>query len=114
MKQTICPNCGGSLKSLAIGWRCKKCKGFISYQDGKFYEYVEKPFMPPITNADRIRAMSDEELAEKLYPLIGAEERIPFCQCLPECVALLEAGEGIPEEKCVGCLLKWLKQPVGE
>jgi hypothetical protein len=66
MKQTVCPNCGGSLRTESHGWICNKCKGFISLQDGKFYEYVEKPFMPPMTNADRIRAMTDEELAWEL------------------------------------------------
>ena len=64
MEQTVCPNCGGFPQAESHGWKCKKCRGFISLQDGKFYEYVEKPFLPPMTNADRIRAMSDEELAE--------------------------------------------------
>ena len=63
-KHTICPNCGGRLHSESIGWRCEKCRGFISLQDGKFYEYKERAFMPPMTNADKIRAMSDFELRQ--------------------------------------------------
>jgi hypothetical protein len=107
MKQTICPNCGGSLESVSIGWRCKKCKGFISLQDGKFFEYVEKPLMPPMTNADRIRAMSDEELAEHLY--YGFD--LQYCHNYPECAVMLDTKEGIPEARCIGCVLEWLKQP---
>ena len=64
-----------------------------------------------MTNADRIRAMSDEELAQRIHMFVGLEDRIPYCQNLPECDALLDTEEGIPEEKCVGCLLKWLQQP---
>jgi hypothetical protein len=66
MKREVCPNCGGVLAAETLGWICRDCRGFISLQDGKFYEYVERPFMPPMTNADRIRAMSDEELCEML------------------------------------------------
>jgi hypothetical protein len=83
MNQTICPNCGGSLESVSIGWRCKKCKGFISLQDGKFFEYVDKPFMPPMTNADRIRAMSDEELAAWMAECNAYGERADAGQWLP-------------------------------
>jgi DNA-directed RNA polymerase subunit M/transcription elongation factor TFIIS len=111
MKQTICPNCGGSLESVAIGWKCKKCKGFISLQDGKFYEYEEKPFMPPQTRADRIRAMSDEELAKCL---LTVDDDCKYCKNLPECDKLLDTPEGIPEEKCLGCLVEWLREPEGE
>lgn len=68
----------------------------------------------PDTNADRIRAMSDEELANYLLQFGDLEDRIKFCQNLPECDALLNTEEGIPEEKCVGCLLKWLRKPVEE
>ena len=70
-------------------------------------EYVQ-------TNADRIRAMTDEELASHLYLFAGLEEQIKFCQNIPECEALICADEGIPEEKCIGCLLKWLQQPAEE
>lgn len=108
MKQTICPSCGGSLKSLAIGWRCKKCKGFISYQDGKFYEYVEKPFIPPQTNADRIRAMSDEELASFMTDRNVNESTL----------LLLNKDNGLTDVQIEAirhniycCLMQWLKQP---
>lgn len=67
-----------------------------------------------MTNADRIRAMSDEELAKTMYACNSMEEKIPFCQNLPECDSLLETEEGIPEDKCIGCLLKWLQQPAQE
>jgi hypothetical protein len=89
VKQTVCPNCGGSLRAESHGWICNKCKGFISLQDGKFYEYVEKPFMPPMTNADRIRAMTDEELEAFLIDVDLERAGSPF---------ITEWG-------------KWLKQP---
>ena len=51
------------------------------------------------TNADRIRAMTDEELADwyfdKFFPCV------PYCSILDEC----------PEhDDCKICLLDWLKQ----
>lgn len=64
-----------------------------------------------LTHAERIRAMSDEELAEQLHLFNGLDERIHYCQNLPECDTLLSTDDGIPDEKCIGCLLKWLKQP---
>lgn len=66
------------------------------------------------TNADRIRAMSDEELAQRLYMFVGLEEQIHFCPSHPECDALLDTESGIPDEKCVGCLLAWLRKPAEE
>jgi hypothetical protein len=102
MKQTICPNCGGSLEAVAIGWRCKKCKGFISLQDGKFFEYVEKPFMPPKTNADRIRAMSDVELAKWIDWLFG---RCEWCDTDKM------ATDDCNDVECTPCIVEWLQQP---
>ena len=54
---------------------------------------------PPKTNADRIRSMTDEELADwyfdKFFPCV------PYCSILDEC----------PEhDDCKICLLDWLKQ----
>lgn len=63
------------------------------------------------SHADRIRAMSDEELMETLYPLTDIEKIAPFCKGLQECVGMLANDEDIPDEKCKACLLKWLQQP---
>lgn len=87
MKYSNCPHCGGKLRSETLGWICEKCRGFIDMQ-GNFHEHIEKPFMPPMTNADRIRAMSDEELA---YFLEG------------------DYGNMMP-----GTALNWLRQPAEE
>ena len=97
MKREVCPNCGGVLVAESIGWKCKSCRGFISLQDGKFYECVEKPFMPPVTNADRIRAMSDEELA-RTFAQTG--------NCPPS------SKYGHNCERCCKCWLDYLRQPV--
>lgn len=70
-KIATCPHCGGKLRTESIGWKCEKCQGFIDMQ-GNFHEHVEKPFMPPMTNGDRIRAMSDEELGELLRDAYAA------------------------------------------
>lgn len=59
-------------------------------------------YSPP-TNADRIRAMSDEELAEFLYTSFSCYG----CPVRAEC----------DKTACKGCdelVLEWLKQPVKE
>ena len=55
-----------------------------------------------LTNGDRIRAMSDEELAEFIVDF-------ELCDvCSKECNALID------NEDCDQQLLKWLKQPAEE
>ena len=83
---------GGIVGCLYMGADCRK---------GEMFD--------PITNADRIRAMSDEELAAYL-----ADNYDTFCQNKPECWALLDTDKGIPEEKCVVCALEWLRSPAKE
>ena len=63
MNITSCPQCGGRVRLVSIGWKCESCQGFIDMR-GEFHQHKEEPFMPPMTNADRIRAMSDEELLD--------------------------------------------------
>jgi hypothetical protein len=53
------------------------------------------------TNADRIRAMTDEELAEKIAALMA---------CM-EC-PLLEMCERANPRRCIDMWLDWLKSPV--
>lgn len=63
-----------------------------------------------LTNADHIRAMSDEELAHIMVGLSDLDERIGFCADLPECKDLLDTEQGIPASKCENCMLNWLRQ----
>ena len=46
---------------------CRTCKTDCVRADGNYgYTFCDKYTHPPMTNADRIRAMSDEELAKLL------------------------------------------------
>ena len=93
---------------------CETCKHYEveSYNEPcnscRFRDYDvptkwESPFNKQKTNADRIRAMSDEELADimSMHTATGA------CN-----------DWGIPHKKCGGncreCIIKWLKQPAEE
>lgn len=57
------------------------------------------------TRADRIRAMSDEELAA-----YWSDHYDDFCPNLPECGEMLNQDQEIPAEKCIGCALRWLQE----
>ena len=47
---------------------CSTCKTDCVRADGNYgYTFCDKYTHPPITNADRIRSMSDKELAEFLW-----------------------------------------------
>lgn len=62
---------------------------------------ANEPFVQ--TNADRIRAMSDEELAAScLFPCPYISD--PYDEC--------KFGWHTPEQTCAECILEWLKQPV--
>ena len=47
------------------------------------------------TNADKIRAMSDEELADVVANGVGCVLKAPHCM----------------DDDCTPCILKWLQQP---
>lgn len=86
---------------------------FRIYEDGDYWciGIVCDINKPRQTNADRIRAMTDEELASALIQFAELDNKIGFCQNLPECDSLLDTDDGIPEAKCQKCLLKWLQEP---
>ena len=102
MNITSCPRCGGRVRSVNIGWKCENCNGFIDIQ-GEFHQHKEEPFMPPMTNADRIRAMSDEELAKFIATPCQCEVR-------PKRDGFRECGNDL----CLQYLLKWLQSPTEE
>jgi hypothetical protein len=71
-----------------------------------------QPENKPLTNADRIRSMSDEELAEYIFGLgNGPENCDGHCAYQDDCNA-----EGFNYNTCIKACIKgvtdWLKQPV--
>lgn len=76
----------------------------------KITEYTYRP----VTNADRIRNMSDEEMAKWLIQMSEGDNRIKFCKSRPECNADLDEDREIPQERCAECMLDWLRQPAEE
>lgn len=87
-KETEACDCGGDRA---------KCDFYPEIRDK-----AKKEFKDIITNADNIRAMTDEELADFLDKFDSVVDNI----CHP--------GICLDGETCVGCTLKWLKQPVKE
>ena len=61
-------------------------------------------YKPPMTNADRIRAMSDEELANFL-----AEEQYRIAD-----VVFQQCGFGLEKQVIYAQRLEWLQQPAEE
>ena len=76
--------------------KCHSCMG--RYYDGVLQGKPTKYIKKPQTNADRIRAMSDEELAVWLEDVVS---------CL-ECPIREECNTG---SQCRKWMEKWLKQP---
>jgi hypothetical protein len=86
----------------------KGCKA--GYKDG--HKYCVKHRCPcleescglyrELTNADRIRAMSDEELAKWIDWLFG---RCEWCDTDKM------ATDDCNDVECTSCILEWLKQP---
>lgn len=72
--------------------------------------HEEKPFMPPQTRADRIRAMSDEELADLITMLTTKIRNMTIEQL---------RAKGVIDNVCIMEMpamakiahLKWLREP---
>ena len=79
--------------------------GYSSYYIGYVFKWLEECFeiVEDIkTNADRIRAMNDEDLAKWIDWLFG---RCEWCDTDKI------ATDDCNDVECVPCILKWLKQP---
>jgi hypothetical protein len=63
-----------------------------------------------VSNADRIRSMSDEELAEYIFDLgNGSEYCYGHCAYQDDC-----ATKGLDHDTCIKGVIDWLKQPAKE
>lgn len=80
---------------------CIRCFGQKSLD-----EVRAKIKAPRMTVGDRIRAMSDEELAQMLFCF----DSLRWCKQLPDCVASLDTDAEISEAKCIKCILAWLRK----
>jgi hypothetical protein len=83
--------------------KCHSCCG--KYYDGVLQGKPTKYRKKQQTNADRIRAMSDEELA-KFMNLCG-HDFPPYCD-------VESSVSGECDQNCIKCAEEWLKQPVEE
>ena len=101
-----CSNCGnGKWRDgvTAITDTCTKChyvdKGALGIQPNNWKPKEQ-------TNADRIRAMSDEELARWISDMWHGFVSNPWCD-----LRCQNCREG-DDYRCEKCALEWLKQPV--
>ena len=87
---------------------CRTCKTDCVRADGNYgYTFCDKYTHPPMTNADRIRAMSDEELVKLHYS--GS------AHCIADDPTVCDRHDFIGNlTPCEQCYLKWLQQPAGE
>lgn len=97
------------LGKIGVCWGTKECEACSCGGDESkcdFYEDKRKRTIPKTTNADRIRAMSDEELAE-MHVGVGCP---PGTDLNELCFG--ENGEELlcTPPRCRKCWLKWLKQ----
>ena len=77
--------CTGTRCPMQIGYKVDEC-------NNKDCLYR----IEPITNADRIRAMTDDELADVIANGVGCVLKAPHCM----------------DADCTSCILEWLQQPV--
>ena len=99
LKKTPCSECNGNgfvsqfTEYSVVGKKCSACNGL---------GYVEVPQ----TNADRIRAMSDEELADYWMK----------CACVCDWCALKAKcdEDTISKDRCIQGVREWLKQPAAQ
>ena len=66
------------------------------------------------SRADLLRRMDDEALSRFLYAFSQLEAGEIFCRNLPECSQALDTPEGIPKNRCITCIVHWLRQPADE
>ena len=74
-------------------------------------EYPPVPETKPMTNADRIRSMTDDELNDFIQTVMDAENNGFYCLNKKECNDMLDGGELVPDVLCADCLRAWLQQP---
>lgn len=78
--------------------KCTSCRKYLDCSTGSGLTWPCGAYVPvSMTNGDRIRRMTDEELAINIP--------CPYYTDVDHC--------NLPATSCLNCRLKWLKQPYG-
>ena len=82
--------------------KCENCKKYDDCKSGSGLTWPCGAYAPKIvTNADRIRAMSDEEIMQHIWNTFGCPDGRNYITC--GCMG-----------SCKDCWLDWLRQPAEE
>ena len=110
----VCPTCGSPdhmhhLVGANVGYwdmKCFNCNSYFNFDE--LYKHRIAEVIKPKTNADRIRSMTDEELAEYLFERGNGDE-----YCYGICVHQDDINACVKTLKQNGCIqsvVAWLKQ----
>lgn len=90
---------------------CERGRLSCMYRSSRACVRGYEPLAPErLSRGERIRRMTDAELADWLMSIPGADDSLDFCQ-RPECEEPEQASELFESRECRSCLIKWLGQP---
>ena len=96
---------------------CQETGGPMFFEGSECDKFNRQIMDKPMTNADRIRAMSDEELADNLHQLYLAFSDEGYCDigklfCDGKAECIDADGEvHCNEERRKACIMRYLQQP---
>ena len=99
------------LGEIGVCWGTKECESCSCGGDAAkcdFYDYVRERVKKPITNADKIRQMTDEELADFIGGIFTLNSNV-WGDYDPRTVVMQEPRVEVRNKKE---MLEWLKQEV--
>lgn len=101
-----------NFERVGINVNCGNCKKYEDCKSGSGLTWPCGAYAPKIiTNADRIRAMNDEELANEMRK--RSISTICDIVCQGECKAIATLNK-TSNEVCKEIIVKWLRQPAEE
>jgi hypothetical protein len=91
---------------------CKSCERTRVAWSGEPWSEPSNWKSKAVTNADHFREQisTEDGLAKLLMKVHDDGIYIPFCQNKEECWDLIDEN-GVPEEKCMECMMQWLRKP---
>lgn len=94
------------MHSITVGYRCERCGCYFDIY-GNFHSPIQQQIMEVKTNADKIRSMTDEELAKFLADGFDCEGcKLSYVEDIWH-----ETHCNGKHNECWKNLLEWLKQP---